>query len=197
MRANGADRFALPHAAAATNFSQGELRFTGVKTDVALEGSGFFEVQLPNGAPGYSRDGEFQLNAQGQLTTKHGYPVLGAAGVIQLDRNNPAPLSISANGEVLQGADLKGKLRVVEFNQPQLLTPISGGLFIANQPDLKTSDVAKPSLRQGFLEGANTSTVIEMANLISVMRTFEANQRLVQVHDERMGRAITELGNPT
>src|SRR5437868_6798651 len=76
----GNQHFSLPHAAPATNFSAGELKFTGAKTDVALEGSGFFAVQMPDGATAYTRDGEFQMNASGQLVTKQGHAVLGEAG---------------------------------------------------------------------------------------------------------------------
>lgn len=188
--------FLLPHAQTSTSLTPGELKYTGVKTDVAVEGAGFFQVQLPNGASAYTRDGEFRINSQGQLATKQGHVVLGDSGPIQLDRNNSAPLSINPSGEVSQGADRKGKLRIVDFNDPRLLTPIGGGSFIASNPSVQPSEVREPSIRQGFLEGANTSPVNEMANLIGVMRTFEANQRIVQLHDERMGRAISELGNP-
>ena len=189
--------YAMPHATLATSFTQGDLRATGVDKDVAIEGRGFFEAQLPNGATAYTRDGEFQINATGQLITKQGYLVLGDSGPIQLDRNNPGPLSISASGEVSQGTDIKGKLKIVDFKEPNLLTQISGGYFVANHPNLQPTVAAQSSLRQGFLEGANTSPVAEMANLISVMRAFEANQRIVHMQDERMGRAISELGNPS
>jgi len=189
-------RQALPRATAVTNFAQGELRATGVNTDLAIEGRGFFEVQLPNGTSAYTRDGEFQMNALGQLTTKQGSLVLGESGPIQMDRNNLAPLSISATGEISQGADLKGRLKLVDFDQPDLLTQIGGGCFIANHSNLQPTEAVGTSLRQGFLEGANTEAVIEMASLINVMRAFEANQRIIQLQDERMGRAISELGNP-
>lgn len=187
--------FTLPRATKTTSFAPGELRSTGVNTDVAIEGNGFFEMQLPNGAPAYTRDGEFHINSLGQLTTKQGGLVLGDSGPIQLDLNNPASLAISAAGEVSQAGELKGKLKIVDFKQPNLLTPISGG-FMANNPNLQPTEVAEPALRQGFLEAANTSPVTEMASLISVMRSFEANQRVIQMQDERMGRAISELGNP-
>ena len=75
-------------------------------------------------------------------------------------------------------------------------TPTSGGFFIAKNPALQEADNAAVTVRQGFLEGANTSAVNEMANLITVMRAYEANQRVIQMQDERMGRAISELGNP-
>jgi len=186
----------MPGASVVTNFQAGQLRATGVPTDVAIDGAGFFAVQLPNGDTAYTRDGEFQLNAQGELVTKQGYPVMADGGTIQVDRANPAPLSISADGTVSQGADVKGRLTVATFNDTQLLSPISAGYFLATNPALQTSEAAGAGVRQGWLESANTSPVAEMANLIAAMRHYEANQRLIQMHDERMGRAISELGNP-
>jgi flagellar basal-body rod protein FlgF len=87
-------------------------------------------------------------------------------------------------------------LKVVEFNNPALLTPISGGMFVARDQNLQSSASSSPNLRQFYLEQANTSAVGEMANMITVMRASEANQRIIQMEDERMGRAISELGNP-
>ena len=197
LQAQNGTTATLPRAQIATNFQTGEIRATGTKTDVAIDGSGFFEVQLANGANAYTRDGEFQINANGQLVTKAGYAVLGEGGPIQLDRNNPAPLSISANGQVSQGTEVKGKLKVVGIDNPNLLTQISGGYFLADNPNLQTTTIAQPSVRQGYLEAANTSSVLEMASLIRSMRSFEANQRIIQMQDDRMGRAITDLGSPT
>ena len=186
----------LPRGVTATNFSQGALRPTGVKTDLAIEGGGFFAVQLPNGATAYTRAGEFHISSHGQLVTKEGYPVLGEAGPIQLDPNLLAanPPAISPTGQISQGAAAIGKIRLVEFNDSQLLTPTGGGYFVANHPNLLPQNAVSSSLRQGVLEAANTSTPIEMVNLISATRMFEANQRVIQMQDERMGRVITELG---
>ncbi|MBI5801371.1 MAG: flagellar hook-basal body protein [Verrucomicrobia bacterium] len=185
--------FTLPRMEGYTNFSNGELKFTGVKTDTAIDGPGFFEVQLPNGTAGYTRDGEFHVDAQGQLVTKSGHLVMGSNGTLQLDPNDPHPITIAANGDISQGAARKGRLKVVEFNTPQLLAPVGGGLFAALDSKLQPTDSSRASIRQGFLEGANTSPVIEMANMITAMRHFEANHRMVQLQDERMGKAISEL----
>ena len=194
---NGTQHFLLPRAAASINFQPGELKATGVNTDVALEGSGFIPVQLPDGNTAYTRDGELHINASGQLVTKQGYPVLGDGGPIQLDLSNRTPMSVSSTGEVSQGSDIKGTIKPVDFDEPNLLTPISHGYFLANNPKLKTRDAAETYFRQGFLEAANTSAATEMAQLILAMRMYEANQRVIQAQDERMGRVITELGNPT
>ncbi|MEY2407998.1 MAG: flagellar basal-body rod protein FlgF [Verrucomicrobiota bacterium] len=192
---SGQEHFSLPQGNAATNFHPGELKATGVPTDVALEGRGFLPVQLADGQTAYTRDGELHISATGQLVTKQGFAVLGESGPIQLDFNNHTPISISATGEVSQGADIKGTLKAVDFAQPNLLTPISHGCFLATNVNLKKTD-AETLFRQGYLEGANTSAATEMAHLITSMRMYEANQRVIQAQDERMGRAITELGNP-
>jgi flagellar basal-body rod protein FlgF len=180
---------------AGTNFQPGDFRVTNVKTDVAIDGKGFFEVQLPNGSSAYTRDGEFHVDAQGQLVTKEGYRVMGDGGPILLDLNNYTELSISATGEVSQGADLKGRLKLTEFGNTKALTRLSGGYFTAENPATAAMASDASSVRQGVLEQANTSTVMEMANLMTAMRTFEANQRMAQIHDDRMAKTISELGN--
>jgi flagellar basal-body rod protein FlgF len=188
--------YALPRAQQTTSFNPGEIKATGSKTDVAIEGPGFFEIQLPSGSLAYTRDGEFQISNQGQLVTKAGQPVMGSAGPIELDKSDPGAISIAATGVVSQGEIVKGNIKIVDFNDPQLLTPMGNGHFIGNSADLHSYEVTAPSLRQGYLEASNTSSVMEMANLVTAMRSFEANQRVIQLQDERMGRAISELGTP-
>ena len=188
--------WAMPAGVTHTSFAPGEMRFTGQQTDLGLSGGGFFEVQMPNGALGYTRDGEFQINGSGQLTTKQGYLVMGDGGPIQVDRATVDPITVSADGIVSQGNIVRGTLKVVDFNNPKLLSPISGGMFAARDPNLQIASNSTPNVRQFYLEQANTSAVAEMANMITVMRASEANQRIIQMEDERMGRAISELGNP-
>lgn len=192
--AQGPATFALPRATATTNFQQGDLRPTGVKTDLALEGPGFFAVQLPDGTTAYTRDGEFHIDATGQLVTKQGHPVLGQAGPIQLDLNNHTELTVSPTGQVSQGAEVKDTLRLVTFNQPGLLTPIGGGYFLARHPALQEVSADGTTVRQGCLEGANTSPAAEMVKLITALRQYEASQRVLMLQDERLGKTIAELG---
>lgn len=194
--AGQAQPVSLSAAQAHTNFSPGPIRRTDVSTDFAIDGQAMFEVQLPNGSSGYTRDGEFKMNAQGQLVTKQGYPVMGDGGLLQLDPTSSATITVAADGTISQGTEVRGRLSLVEFNKPNLLTTIGGGYYLAQDMNLQRLPESGSSVRQGFLEGANTSAVLEMANLITVMRAYEANQRVVQVQDERMGRAISELGNP-
>lgn len=188
-------QLAIPQARSSTSFMAGEMRFTGEKTHVAIDGKAFFEVQLPNGDTAYTRDGEFQLNSQGQLVTKQGYPVLSEGGPIMVEIDRAEPLSIAPSGEISQGAETKGKLKLTAFADESRLQQIGTGLFTAEDPAAQPTAAAGATVRQGWLEGSNASVVGEMANLLTAMRTYEANQRVIQLHDERMGKAISELSN--
>lgn len=187
--------FMIPTAVASTNFQPGELRPSGGALDFAIEGNGFFTVQLPNGDHAYTRDGEFQLNGKDQLVTKEGYPVLSNAGPVQFDPGNSGSISISSSGQISQGGDIKGHLQVMTFANPSQLTPTDYGYLLANQPGLNPMPApADTAIRQGFLESANTSPTAEMSGLISTMRTFEANQKVLQMENDRMGEIISTLG---
>jgi flagellar basal-body rod protein FlgF len=190
----GRSNYSIPSANATVNFQQGELRSTGSTMDFALEGSGFFTIQMPDGKNVYTRDGEFRLNAQSQLVTKQGYPVMSNGGPLQMDPNNPAPITVAATGEVSQGVDVKGTLSIVEFAKPQDLTMVSNGYFRNDNPASIALPSSSTSVRQGFIEAANTSPTMEMAGLITAMRMFETNQKVLQMQNDRMGRIITDLG---
>jgi flagellar basal body rod protein FlgG len=193
--------FSVSTTSTSTDFSPGELKYTGNGSDVAIEGNGFFEVRLPNGATGLTRDGEFKVNSRGQLVTKESFPVLGVpvqgvSGPIQLSPDHSGPLSISSTGNVSQGTELMGRLKVTEVEKPQMLTQISGGYFLAQNPKI----IQRPSqanLREGYLEGSNSSSLSQMASMMTASRGFEANQHVIQIQDDRLNRTISELGNPT
>ncbi len=189
--------FSLPTITVGTDFQPGELRPSGGASDVAIDGKGFFEVTVPGGGPAYTRDGEFHVNSLGRLVTKQGYEVEGTSGPIQLDPNNAKPFSVSPRGRISQGSVDRGDLKVVDFGDYRVLNAVGGGYFVNKNPDLRPTAVEKVSVQQGFLESANTSSVREMADLLMAARHFEANQKVIQAQDDRLGRLISELGNPT
>ena len=189
--------FYLPVASQVTNFRQGQMMYTGIATNMAVEGKGFFQVQSPDGTQYLSRNGEFDINAQGQLVNKNGFLVLSDTGPIQIDRSNPLPITVAPNGEIKQGEVPKGKVSVVEVNDTRYLTDIGGGCYVTNNPNAQLTESEDSSVKQYFVESANTTPIKEMAGLITAMRTYEANQRIIQLNDERMSRSISELGNPS
>lgn len=192
---SGADtaNFVIPSAGSTTNFSQGELKATGGNLDFALEGPGFFAVQMPDGSKAYTRDGEFQLNSQGQLTNKQGYSVVSGGGSLTFDPNNIAPITVSSDGQVSQGADLKGAISITEFGNMKALTMGAGGFFRADSTVAQAKPAAATTVRQGFVEAANTSPTLAMASLITSMRMFETNQKVMLMQSDRMSKTITEL----
>src|SRR5579862_5503816 len=90
--------FTMPAAHPAINFTQGEINPSGVQTDFAIDGPGFFQVQLPNGDSAFTRDGEFHVNLKGQLVTKSGFLVDGDNGPVRLDPGNSSPITVSDLG---------------------------------------------------------------------------------------------------
>jgi flagellar basal body rod protein FlgG len=187
----------IPSATTSTNFQQGPLRPTTLPTDVGIEGPGFIEVQLPSGGHAFTRDGELHLSAQGQLVTKQGYQIVSDGGSLQIDPSNPSPISIAPTGEVSQGGEVRGRIRLAEFAKPGTLTPIGEGCFVPGDPNVQPNTASNSTLRQGFLEGANGSPTTEMATLLTSMRMYEANQKVIQMQDERMGKVIVEFGSPS
>jgi flagellar basal body rod protein FlgG len=192
--ASGSAACYIPTATTVTNFRPGELHVSSNPMDFALEGPGFFTVQLPDGETAYTRGGEFELNSRGQLVTNEGFTVMGNAGPLQANPNSAAPITISATGEVSQGSQQMGKLKLVEFNNPGLLTMIGAQDFQSDNPAAISMPATSTRVRQGFLEAANTSPTTEMSGMVTAMRMFEANQKVMQAASDRLSRTITELG---
>ena len=188
----GGQPFVMPRTNTSTDFTQGELRGTGNPMDCALDGPGFFTVQMPDGSKGYTRDGGFTVDKSGQLVTIKGMPVLSDGGPVQSDPASKLHLTISSDGTISQG-DIKGKLALAQFSKPQNLTPRGGGIFTNDNPAVKPLPAADTKVRAGFAENSNVSPTIAMATMITAMRMFESNQKVLQMGSERMSKSITEL----
>lgn len=150
--------------ATATSSLPTAFRVAAPQASVQVEGPGFFVLQLPDGTLAYTRDGDFYQGALGTLVTRQGWPVLGESGVIELDPANPAPAAISPTGEVSQGAEVRGVLRLVEFNRPDLLATTGLGHCFAVHPDLRVREALgtwlrpRMSDRESWWPGAATAT---------------------------------------
>jgi flagellar basal body rod protein FlgG len=195
-RGAGAKRSEMPLANSTTNFQAGELCPTGVATDLGIEGTGFFEVEMPNGTSGYTRAGGFRVNMKGQLTTRQGLAVMGQGGPVKLDPSSTAPITIELTGQITQGGEIRGRLKLTEFDNPAGLAQTGTGVFVDPNLAAQPHDATTSTIRQGFLENANTSSMTEMGSLISAMRFYEANQKVIQSEDDRVGRLISDVANP-
>jgi flagellar basal-body rod protein FlgG len=178
-----------------TDFTPGVVRTTGEPLDLAIEGEGFFSVQTPQGVR-YTRGGSFTIDAQGQLTTQDGFPVLGTGGPITLP---PGLIQIDAEGRIsVKGTEVGAQptevdlLPIFRFSDPSRLKKVGQTLFEAEGGDAVPFPEGR--MRQGALEGANVNPVEEMVAMIAVMRLYESAQKAIQTADEVAAKAANEVG---
>lgn len=176
-----------------TDFSQGHIRRTDNKLDLALGEEGFFKVSTPDGIR-YTRDGSFTLNAQGTLVNQDGFPVQVDNGDIVLNGEN---IQINKAGAITVDGVAAGNLDVVTFENLQNLEKVEADLYQYNGD--VAQDEQEPailSVKQGALEGSNVQVVNEMVTMIDHHRMYETFQKMMMTFDEVDGKAITEVGKP-
>lgn len=183
-------------ASVADVFEQGPLMATGRPLDVAVKGSGWIAVQGPDGNEAYTRAGNLQVSANGQLQTAGGLPVLGDAGPITLPPDNS--ITISPDGTVsavpLFGApnnvNAVGRIKLVNPPEDQL---VRGGDGLFRQKSGQPADAdGNVRLATESLEGSNVNPVNAMVNMISVARQFEMQIKMLQTADSD-ARAATQI----
>lgn len=179
-----------------TDYSPGIVRETGNKTDLYLKGQAFFAVQAPSpGDPGrvcYTRNGAFKIDAEGYLATAGGYRVLGENGAIQLGESE-LKFNVTHDGAIVVDGEEVDRIRLVEFGNLDGIYKEADDLFVdqAGAPESATAT----TVVQGFLEGSNVNPVDEMVDLITAARAYEANQRLIQMQDELLSKAVNQVGS--
>ena len=174
-------------------FTQGNVSQTDAPLDVAVQGRGFFEIQLPDGTSGYTRDGSFTLDAQGQIVNSSGYVLQPAISIPP----NVTSITIGVDGTVstLTAGDNAptqvGNIQLVDFINETGLQPRGENLF------LETASSGSPTpgtpgqnglgtLIQGALETSNVNVVEELVNMIETQRTYEVNSRAIETADSML-----------
>jgi flagellar basal-body rod protein FlgG len=183
-------------AATQKMFTQGSLQNTGNDLDLAIEGQGFFRVQMPDGSVGYTRDGSFKLDSNGQVVTSDGY-------LLQPPINIPAnaqDISINEEGLVTYqepGADAPqeaGRIQLANFSNPaglesqgqNIYTPTAAaGEEMIGVP----AEEGYGRLAQGYIETSNVKVVEEMVDMISAQRAYEVNSKAIRASDEMLQQA--------
>jgi flagellar basal-body rod protein FlgG len=177
--------------ATARIFTNGDLTQTGEQLDVAVQGSGFFQVQMPDGTSAYTRDGAFKTDSTGRIVTSDGLPVIGGFQPVPAGTTN---ITISSNGNVTYtgaSGSTTFQAQLVRFNNPAGLESEGSNLY-KETPASGTPELGTPgqngfgTLNQGYLELSNVSVVEEMVNLIQAQRAYEVNSKAVQAADEMM-----------
>ena len=181
--------------ATSRNFTQGSLQQSGNGMDVAIQGNGFFQITMPDGTINYTRDGAFQVNAQGQIVTSNGLPVANGITVPA----NATNISISADGNVTATIPGQvapqpiGTIALASFINPAGLDPRGQNLYAetaaSGQPNTGTPGTnGLGQLMQGFLETSNVNVVQELVTMIQVQRAYEMNSKAIQTSDQMLAK---------
>jgi flagellar basal-body rod protein FlgG len=182
------------------SYTQGNLLTTNNSLDVAIEGRGFFQIQMPDGTTGYTRDGAFQTNAQGEMVNSSGYRLQPGINIPQ------GALSISIGTDGVVSAQLPGQaaptqigtLQLVDFVNPAGLEARGGNLVF----ETASSGPAQPGnpglnglgqLQQGSLESSNVNVVEELVNMIETQRAYEMNSKAISTTDQMLQYVTNNL----
>ena len=182
-----------------TCFDQGDIQSTESKSDFAIEGRGFFKVERDNGTASqiyYTRNGHFHVNGKGMLVTDDGDSVLDSNGnKINVGQND---FSCDANGNLTIGnSPNKVKLGLVDFNTNLPLKDAYKNLSKDGDNLYKTNDTPEAfngTVKQSALEKSNVNSISEMVNMMTVMRSFETDQKVVQAMDETLAKTVSDVG---
>jgi len=189
----GADQPSLSMAQAKvrnTDFSQGGLTKTGGTFDLAIEGEGFFLVQTAAGER-LTRAGSFTPNANGDLVTMDGNPVLDVGGAPVFVPQGLGEIGIAADGTISAQGRPVGQIGVVIPNDPNNLTR-EGGLLFEAVDGFGPADDGR--VLQGFVENANVSPIAEIGRMIEVQRAYEMGQNFLKNEDDRIRGMIRAMG---
>jgi flagellar basal-body rod protein FlgG len=181
-------------------YTQGGFTQTDNALDVAIEGRGFFQIQLPDGTTAYTRDGNFQLNAQGQMVTSSGYvlqpgiSIPDGAQSVTISRDGVVSARVAGQGTPVQ----IGQLQLTDFINPSGLEPLGENLVVetAASGPAQTGTAGQNGLGtvlQGSFESSNVNVVEELVNMIETQRAYEMNSKAIATADQMLEYVNNQL----
>ncbi len=180
--------------------TQGSIVITGNELDLAINGKGFFQIEMPDGTTSYTRAGSFQLNADGQIVTSDGYTLLPGLTIPQ----GTTDITIDASGQVQAKIDGQtdpqtvGQIELADFPNEAGLESLGNNLY-RETPASGAPVTGIPgvdglgTIEQGSIEQSNVNVVSEITSLITAQRAYEMNSRVIKTSDEMMG-SLSQLG---
>lgn len=177
-----------------TDFALGSNRQTGNTFDFAIQNkNAFFAVDTPFGIR-FTRDGSFTVNADNELVTKDGFPVLSdnlqSASAVQIQPG--AEIVFTENGQMMVNGNAESSIFLGEFENVENLQKVGRNLYSAIGVEPEISD--SPQLKQGFLEGSNVNAVEEMVQMLEASRGYETYQKVISTMDEINAKTVNDVG---
>lgn len=168
------------------DLNQGDLADSQHELDMAIIGPGFFVVETPDG-PRYTRDGSFNRAPDGTLVSADGHPVLGEGGPIVLPLGE---VSVYSDGSIEVDDAAVGRLQIVDFPPEARFEKLGNNLLFAEG----ATPLEDRTVRQFTLELSNVDSVQAMIELMAASRAYETSQRLIQIQDQTLERAVNDVG---
>lgn len=171
------------------DLTSGALKMTSNELDFAIQGDGYFTIETPQGTR-YTRDGSFSLNDKNEIVTQSGYKVMGDGGALTV-QPGAVRITVSSDGSVSTEKGTVGKMKVVNFDNDQKLSPEGGNLY--NAGSQQETPVDKVQIVQGSIESSNVNPIVEMNKMIEGLRLYQASQKIIQNDHERIRTMIQKL----
>lgn len=168
----------------------GPVEETGRALDFALIGKGYFKIETPQGIR-YTKNGHFRLNSEGYLVTEAGHFVLGRKGRIKLGTED---IKVTEQGNIVVDGRTVDRLDIARLHNPGSLVKEGSSLFRATADTVEDADVPV-TVRQHMLEKSNVNLIKEMVDMMAVLRSFEANQKVVQAYDQVLEMSARDIGS--
>ena len=176
-------------------FTQGNLQQSGNQLDVAINGQGFFQIQLPDGTTAYTRDGSFHTDSNGMLVTGSGFAVApsitipSTAQAVTIGQDGTVTVTVAGQA----APQNVGQIQLANFVNPGGLESKGQNLFVETAASGTPSTNAPGTnglglLNQGFLETSNVNVVEELVSMIQTQRAYEINSKAIQVSDQMLAR---------
>ncbi len=169
---------------------EGHLQTTTSPLDIAIKGEGFFVIGTPEGER-YTRDGHFRRDPAGQIVTNDGNPLLDDGGNPIVLSTEETSIKIAEDGTVSTELGVRGKVALVTFENPQDMEKTGAGLYATEQA---TTPADGATIMQGMLEASNVEPIVEMTQMIEVMRAYQSSSELLSTNEDMIRRAIQKLG---
>lgn len=173
--------------------AQGRVERTGNDLDVAIDGKGYFVVNLPDG-PYYTRQGHFQLDGKGTIVTTSGAPVLDANSRPIVVDSGASHIIIGRDGTVASDRGPLARLQLVKFDDENQLQRHGEGLFaFGGSTSPQALQASEVNLQQGALEASNVSPIIEMTRMIELVRSYQSAQRMMDTDNDLLRKSIQDI----
>jgi len=176
------------------DYTQGSLHATGNENDFALDGSGFFKVETPQGIR-YTRNGVFRLTKDRELATQEGYLVQGKSGPITLNANDQ-DFYVDQEGGIHMDKSLGDQIAVVDFDNPQGLLQQGKNFYMSTPESGLEKEALTTKVRQGEIEESNLDPTAEIVQLVNIQRNFEAYLKVLDTFVAKDRKVIDEIGTP-